>query len=465
MKLLGTFMLVVAIVALAACTPGWASAAAGPEDAKELVRNPTFAAEGQGGLPAEWAVWKPVWENAAVAFRRTDSGLCAGAQEPYAVGGVWQDLAGIKAGQAYAVKAECELTGVKRPAGAVLVRMMWMKGKQQAHPAGMLVRLKASDDAKLQRIVFEDCLIAPPEASGARLSLEVKWPEGGTVLWKRVSVQPCDSPPPRKVKIGTVYLRPKNSTPEKNLDLWTAKIDEAGKLGLDIVCLGETITMVGTQKNVADVAEAIPGPTTERLGAAARKNHLWVVAGLMERVGDRLYNTAVLMDRDGRLAGKYRKVHLPREEWQKGITPGDAYPVFKTDFGTVGIQVCYDWFFSEAAEIFALHGAEILLAPTWGDTQPDADGRAQGETVFRTRARDNGLYLVPCVYDGHSMVIDPMGRILASNAGAEGVFWAEVDLSKRECLPWVGEWRQIGWRDRMPGTYAPLLSDPSRQGP
>ncbi len=109
------------------------------------------------------------------------------------------------------------------------------------------------------------------------------------------------------------------------------------------------------------------------------------------------------------------------------------------------------------AAIFALKGAEIILAPTWGTTFPDRDGMVDGETTFRVRARDNGVYMVPSAYDGSSLVIDPMGRILASNAGRSGVFWAEVDLSKRECLDWVGYWRSIGPRDRMPETYDSLV--------
>jgi predicted amidohydrolase len=173
-----------------------------------------------------------------------------------------------------------------------------------------------------------------------------------------------------------------------------------------------------------------------------------------------VYNTAVLLDREGRLAGKYRKVHLPREEWQKGITPGSEYPVFKTDFGTVAIRICYDWFFPEPDIAFAIEGAEIVFAPTWGTTFPDEEGRVEGETVFRTRARDNGIYLVASVYDGSSMIIDPMGRILTANQGKEGLFWREVDLAGREALWWVGQWRAIGPRDRMPETYGPLLTDP-----
>ena len=107
-------------------------------------------------------------------------------------------------------------------------------------------------------------------------------------------------------------------------------------------------------------------------------------------------------------------------------------------------------------------GAEIIFAPTWGTTFPDRDGCAEGETVFRVRARDNGVYMVPSVYDGSSMVIDPLGRILASNKGREGVFWHEVDLSQREPLPWVGHWRSIAPHDRMPGTYGELGKEPQR---
>jgi len=143
------------------------------------------------------------------------------------------------------------------------------------------------------------------------------------------------------------------------------------------------------------------------------------------------------------------------------VIPGLEYPVFKTDFGTIAIQICYDWFFPEIDTLFALQGAEIVFAPTWGTTFADKDGRVEGETVFRVRARDNGIYLVPSVYDGSSMVIDPMGRILVSNKGQEGLFWHEVDLSRREPLWWVGYWRAIGPRDRMPPTYKGMLADPA----
>jgi len=422
--------------------------------ADELVSNPVFALSDGGKLPEGWSVWQPEWEQAACTVKGTAGGLLIEGKDPYAVGGVTQDIKGIEGGGAYAVKALCELREIRAAYQSVLVRVDWTGGGKLLHPAGMLVRGPTIEGSAGR---FDDVLVAPQEADGARVSLEVKWPQAGSVVWKSVSVQPTAKPAPRKVKVGTVYLRPKNSTPQKNLELWCEQIDAAGKLGLDIVCLGETIKAVGAGCTLKQCAEPIPGPSTEQLGRAAKKNNIWVVASLNEQVGDVVYNTAVLIDRKGRLAGKYRKVHLPREEWKDGVRPGDEYPVFETDFGKIAIQICYDWFFPEPESIFALRGAEIIFAPTWGNTLPDEDGCVNGETVFRVRARDNGVYMVPSVYDGNSLIIDPMGRILTSSNGKTGVFWAEIDLNRREPLDWVGYWRSIVPRHRMQNTYGPLL--------
>ncbi|HUU16861.1 MAG TPA: carbon-nitrogen hydrolase family protein [Sedimentisphaerales bacterium] len=424
---------------------------------KELVSNPMFKAAETEKLPVGWSVWKPVWDKAACRFKSVGEGLLVEAEDPYAVGGIIQEIKDIKPGQAYAVKAVCQLRDVPTPYPSVLVRISWTQKGKPLHPAGMLVRGQVLTGGIAS---FEDVLVAPEAADGAQLSLEVKWPGGGSVIWKQASLQATSRPEPRKVKVGTVYLRPRNSTPENNIKLWCEQIDAAGKLGLDVVCLGEAMTMVGTDCSVKDCAEPMPGPATRQIADAARRNRIWVVAGLTEQVGDVVYNTAVLLDRRGRIAGKYRKVHLPREEWTNGIRPGGEYPVFETDFGKVAIQICYDWFFPEPAQIFALKGAEIIFAPTWGNTLPDEAGRVDGESVFRVRARDNGVYMVPSVYSGNSLVIDPMGRILAHSGGKEGVFWAEIDLNARESLEWVGYWRSIGPRHRMVESYGPLLKAP-----
>ena len=434
------------------------AAAAEPPAEGELVQNPDFRQAGSGNLPAQWTAWTPLVREAACAVRATPKGLRVDAPgKPYAVGGVTQDLRGVEGGRAYAVEAACDVRKLPSPFRSLWLRINWTRRGKLLHPAGMLAR---GPRVEGDTATFRDVLVAPKETDGARLSLEVKWPRGGSALWTRVSVRPTAMPKPRKVKVGSVYLRPTRSTPAKNLDLWCQQIDDAGKLGLDVVCLGEAITIVGTRATATDRALPVPGPVTKRLGEAARRNRLWVVAGITERDSDAVYNTAVLMDRRGRLAGTYRKVHLPREEWKKGVMPGREYPVFRTDFGIVAIQICYDWFFPEAAQLFALQGAEILFAPTWGNTLPDKDGCVDGESTFRVRARDNGLYIVPSVYSGRSMVIDPMGRILVANKGRQRLVWCEIDLARRDRLSWVGRWRDIGPRDRMPATYPRLLAEP-----
>jgi len=445
--------LAIVVVAAAAVAAAHGADAAAPDN---LLVNGDFTAAGEGGFPAGWSAWRPLWEHAACAVRKAEGGVrVESPQEPFGVGGVTQAVTGIKGGQAYRVKAEAELKAIATPLRSVMVRLQWTKAGQPLTPHGWMVRGPVMTAGAA---AFDDVLVAPAEADGVTVQLEVKWPQGGSVLWRRASLVPCPAPAPRKVRLGAVYLKPKDSTPEKNLDLWCEQVDAAGKLHLDAVCLGEAILEVGTRKNVRDLAEPVPGPTTEKLAAAARRNRLWVVAGVAERDGERVYNTAVLLDREGRLAGKYRKTHLPREEWMKGIMPGSDYPVFQTDFGPVAIQICYDWFFPEVAEAFALGGAQVLFAPTWGTTFADQDGRAEGETVFRVRARDNGLVLVACVYDGSSLVIDPLGRVLASKKEQPGLAWAEVDLTNREPLFWVGRWREVGPRDRMPETYGPLVT-------
>ncbi len=420
--------------------------------ANELVANPMF---GAAELPAGWTVWKPDWGKAACRVRNNpdDGILVDGAGNPYATGGLVQEIKGIDGGRAYAVRAVCQVLNISSPYHSLAVRVQWTYGGKLLHPAGMLVRGPVLAG---ELVRFDDVLVAPEDADGARLSLEVKWPGKGSVLWRQASIVAATAPEPRRVKVGTVYLRPSNSTIEKNLKLWCEQIDAAGKLGLDIVCLGETITAVGTSATIEDRAQPIPGPVSRQLGEAANRSQIWVVAGLTELDGEVIYNTAVLIDRQGRIAGTYRKVHLPREEWKKGVQPGSEYPVFETEFGKVAIQICYDWFFPESTAIFALGGAEIIFAPTWGNTLPDEDGKVNGESTFRVRARDNGVYMVPSVYGGNSLVIDPMGKILASSRGKQGVFWAEVDLGKRERLDYVGHWRSIGPRHRMPHTYGVL---------
>ena len=160
-------------------------------EAKELVVNATFESADREQLPRGWSVWSPVWDKAACRLKSVDEGLLVEAADPYAVGGVFQEIKDIEPRQAYAVKAVCRLRNIPTPYQSVLLRIIWTRRGKLLHPAGMLVRGRVLAGGIAS---FEDVLVAPETADGARLSLEVKWPQGGSVIWREVSVQPTLAP-------------------------------------------------------------------------------------------------------------------------------------------------------------------------------------------------------------------------------------------------------------------------------
>jgi len=191
--------------------------------------------------------------------------------------------------------------------------------------------------------------------------------------------------------------------------------------------------MVGNNKPFTAVAEPLPGPTTESLGKLARGKKAYVVAGVYEREGVALYNTAVLIDRAGTLIGKYRKVYLPRDEIDGGLTPGNDYPVFRTDFGKVGMMICWDVQYADPARALALRGAEMILMPIWGGN----------ETLAKARAIENRVFLVSSGYDHPTAILDPDGEVLAIAREQGKAAVATLDLNRRYLDSWNGDLRQL----------------------
>jgi predicted amidohydrolase len=315
----------------------------------------------------------------------------------------------------------------------------------------------------------DQVLLAPKSAAAADIELVLRWTARGSVLWGNLEFEQTGTSVRKKIKVATVSFQPPGrTTTEENLRIFAAKVAEAGKSRADIVCLGEGITVVSTGKSYADVAESIPGPTSRAMGAVAKAHHLYVVAGIYERDGALIYNTALLINRDGAVVGKYRKTHLPINEVNGGITPGTHYPVFITDFGVIGIEICYDNFFPEVARMLALNGAEMIFLPIWGDLRGDG---YEWDIVARSRAIDNSVYLVASNYSNkRSLIIDPDGRILADTGGKSGIVMAEVDLGARTFGRWMwfdayGDWRSQYPAERRTETYGPLLEDRLSPGP
>ena len=161
-----------------------------------------------------------------------------------------------------------------------------------------------------------------------------------------------------------------------------------------------------------------------RLGTLAKKHDLYLVAGLIERDAHLIYNVAVLIGPDGKVAGKYRKVTLPRSETEAGVTPGQDYPVFETRFGRVGMMVCYDGFFPEVARALSDRGAEVIAWPVWGCNP----------LLAAARACENHIYLISSTYTDASeqwtlsAIYGQDGRPLEQAKQWGTVAIAEVDL-------------------------------------
>jgi N-carbamoylputrescine amidase len=244
--------------------------------------------------------------------------------------------------------------------------------------------------------------------------------------------------------------------PAANLEKAIAFIDEAAKSGADIVCLPELFrTQYFCQSedhaNFA-LAEAIPGPTTESLGEVARRNSVVVVASLFEKRAAGVYhNTAAIIDADGKFLGKYRKMHIPDDPafYEKFyFTPGDlGFKAWPTSRGNIGVCVCWDQWYPEAARLTALRGAQLLFYPTaigWHPAEKEQYGRAQHsswETIQRSHAIANGCFVAAVNRVGHeapaggagiefwgqSFICGPSGEILAKGSvDQEEIVMAEV---------------------------------------
>jgi N-carbamoylputrescine amidase len=294
---------------------------------------------------------------------------------------------------------------------------------------------------------------------------------------------------PKQFCVGLVQMSV-GPDPDANVKKAVERIYEAASSGADIVCLPELFrTQYFCQREnlrLFDLAEPIPGPTTQTLSAAAVAANVTVVASLFERRAPGLYhNTVVVLHPDGSLGGMYRKMHIPDDPlyYEKYyFTPGDlGFQTCDTAVGRIGTLICWDQWYPEAARITALKGANLLLYPTaigWHPAEKAEYGDAQHsawETMQRSHAIANGVYVAAVnrvglehgdVHEdrvdgpglefwGGSFVSDPFGRILAKGShDREEIVIAEIDLDRIEDTR--RNWPFL--RDRRIDAYSPIVS-------
>jgi N-carbamoylputrescine amidase len=260
----------------------------------------------------------------------------------------------------------------------------------------------------------------------------------------------------KTVSVGLVQMSC-DQEPSKNLKKAVARVGEAAKRGAQIVCLQELFRsqyFCQTEDiELFKLAETVPGPTTETLSKVARKHKVVVVASLFEKRTAGIYhNTAVMIDADGTIAGKYRKMHIPDDPlyYEKFyFTPGDlGFQTHRTKYAEIGTLVCWDQWFPEAARLTALRGAQFIFYPTAIGWLPDEDHEmntaqhAAWETIQRSHAIANGVFVVvvnrvgregKLTFWGQSFVADPFGRIIRkASADQEEVLVVDCDLNRIE---------------------------------
>lgn len=271
-----------------------------------------------------------------------------------------------------------------------------------------------------------------------------------------------------KVKIAAVQMDPKIMGKRVNLDKILLEAKSAAGNNVDLIVFPEcalTGYVFASREEAIPFMETIPGPSTHELVACCKELGVHIIIGLLEIDADRCFNTAIIVAPQG-LIGKYRKIHLPFLGIDRFVDPGDqAFQVYPTPIGNIGLHICYDCNFPESARVMTLAGADILALPTnW----PEGRGKV-AKYVINTRAYENKVHLVAVNrvgtergtrFIGNSKIVDAWGDTLAeASSDQEEIIYAEISIAEARQKRIVfkpGEFELDFIGDRRPELYGEL---------
>ena len=410
-----------------------------------------------------------VWQDADPLGLWTESN---GSEGCY---GGWELLfpVGAEPGDELILELAAEAEALPRGTDELVVEAFWYdaEGAEVNWDPVLLDRVDAAGDSRLA-VRYAKSLRFPAGAKRLGVRCGLRWSPSGRVRWHSWRLNRQATRPNRTLRLGVASGRQGRWVDlQTSIAHYVEQCRNAGQAGIDLVCLPETILSAGSPDRdpeaLPGLAVPLPGSWLEPFQAVAREYRMGICFSVLERAGandEVVYNTALLLGRDGGLIGTYRKVHLAIKEVRQGVTAGHDFPVFDFEGTTVGMGICMDSSAAETCRVLAQRGAEIMLMPIMGDFR--ATNWVHGNTVFdierwklvqRAHAFDNHLYVVVARNVNYgSAITAPWGEILAYNDGDREVIWSDVDLDRLRSHPLGTSVQAVLSAMRRPYVYASL---------
>lgn len=398
-------LLLAGVLAPAACLGGTTVS-----ESTNLIPNGDFARGAAGRLPDGWSA-TAMRPSLLPAFRLVKEDgrqllLAAGTGNPHCVGYV-SARAPITLGRTYRFRVLFKVSRDLNPCDNLLFQCFGPGARDG------IFRFRRLPDGWIEGDTLSTW--AGQGAGEAEIRILFRLSARGKAWIRQVSLVESEPAPQRWVRVACTQGK-------TDLKSCEAILDAVGKAGADLVLLPEYL-------QGGRIEEPLEGPSFALMSAKAKEYRMYVAGGIVRKDAhaDLVYNTALLFDRQGRLAGTYDKVHPYSPEInEEGITPGERVPVFRTDFGKVGIMICYDSWFTDVAELLALRGAEIILFPNAGYYR----------ALMPARAADNRVRIVCSTWGGQNGIWDTVGRDVSnpnadtSHGNPPGITFKDVSQQK-----------------------------------